>query len=547
MRLHRNTRSRVPPPDADHDWIDVPWEPSEVGLSYPSWRPGQRRVINRILNHPTANVIAVQAPTGFGKTGIGIAIGHLSGRTVIATATKILEDAYLRESPELTDIRGMQNYLCLAARDEHRRYFLTGRRRGSPIHYLQSITCDHGYCHVDVKCSLRDGGCTYFDAQRTALHSARPLTNYAYWLGTRIHGRGFGSADVVIADEAHALVEQITGALRISIPKSSILHRTPRNIPAWVEWAKARAAEEGAVDVEGDQTEVEIHHGRRTPASDRASQDRRRLAGIDQSWTWEEGERAFNFEPITPARYLGALWTPPTKLVLLSATMTKATLRTAGITPDLWIAQPSTFPVADRPVYVVKTCRVDYRMSNSDRQYWLDRHWAIISPRLDRKGVIHSGSYARQQEIAAFLDRCGVPIPVFCPSGRELSGALDEFKRFSRPAILISPAVTTGVDLPGTECEYQILSKVPFPDARSGIAAARFKRIKGYKDSLIMQTIVQAFGRGVRYLGDRCEGFIVDDHAYWFLKEKAEYAPDYFLDAVEFVRYLPRPAEKLAA
>jgi Rad3-related DNA helicase len=172
----------------------------------------------------------------------------------------------------------------------------------------------------------------------------------------------------------------------------------------------------------------------------------------------------------------------------------------------------------------------------------------VIRPRRDRHGVIHAGSYKRMRMIADYLARQDLGIPIFAPEARHLGRTLDDFRCVRGGAVLISPAVTTGVDLPGRECEYQILSKVPVPDTRAGIAKARFKRIRGYKNAHIMQTIVQAAGRGVRRLpDDACEFFILDDYAYRFLQDNERFAPDYFLDSVHFTSAVPPPPRALAA
>jgi Rad3-related DNA helicase len=512
----------------------VPWHPRDLGLSYERWRPGQRRAIRQIFESEE-NVAGCNLPTGFGKSGIGVAM-QLLGRIVVLTATRNLQDQYGRESDRFTDIRGMNNYECRAAHDEHRHFFR--------LRDLGRVMADRGYCNVDVPCSLKSNGCVYFDQVREAMASSMVSTNYAYWLGTRIHGRGFGHADVVVADEAHALVEQITSALRIEIRGDELRgKRAPSSAKAWGEWATARLNESG----DEDARDPEVVHAHPSPERDRALKMLKRLGGIDGGWAWEPTTNGYAFEPITPARYLRALWTPPTRLILLSATMTRESLRTAGIEPGLWIEADSPFPLDRRPVYVIKTAYIDYRTRWDDLVFWLDRHVQIIMPRRDRNGVIHSGSYKRQQLILRHLQQANLGIPIFAPTPRHLIRDLDDFRCARRGAVLISPAVTTGVDLPRTDCEYQILSKVPFPDARAGIAKARYRRIAGYKHAQIMQTIVQAYGRAVRFEDDAAEFFIIDNYAEKFLRDNARYAPEYFNDAVEFTRAVPRPPARLAA
>jgi Rad3-related DNA helicase len=92
--------------------------------------------------------------------------------------------------------------------------------------------------------------------------------------------------------------------------------------------------------------------------------------------------------------------------------------------------------------------------------------------------------------------------------------------------ILLSPAMTTGYDFRYTDCEWQIISKLAFADSRGRIAQSRSGKLfpKGspeakegrlyslYETAL---TLVQACGRAMRAVDDRCETFIIDDHMRW--------------------------------
>jgi Rad3-related DNA helicase len=119
-------------------------------------------------------------------------------------------------------------------------------------------------------------------------------------------------------------------------------------------------------------------------------------------------------------------------------------------------------------------------------------------------------------------------------------------------AVLVSPSVTTGYDFPFGDCEYQIVCKVPFPDSRDPITAARTLVDPRYPSHLAMQALVQMVGRGMRAPTDQCETFIVDAHAHWFLSKHADLAPKWFRRAVRrlepgTVPTPPRPLGRLAS
>jgi ATP-dependent DNA helicase DinG len=170
-------------------------------------------------------------------------------------------------------------------------------------------------------------------------------------------------------------------------------------------------------------------------------------------------------------------------------------------------------------------------------QTWLETIDAIIERRLDRNGIIHTVSYDRAEWIMR--------------NSRHryyMTGNLEEFlDGEAGRCVLVSPVVTTGVDFPYRACEYQIISKVPFPDTRSRIMKARIDAIPNYREAITMQTIQQSAGRGMRAEDDQCETFIVDAHALWFLHKAADFATRDFLDAITFERRIPAPPKRLAA
>ena len=211
-----------------------------------------------------------------------------------------------------------------------------------------------------------------------------------------------------------------------------------------------------------------------------------------------------------------------------------------------FIAFPSTFDVARRPLYCLWTARVDYRTSLGDWLYVIETIDEIISARLDRKGLVHSVGFDRGEDIwrrsthqaSMILHRRGEPI----------TEALAAFDRRPAPAILVSPSITTGHDFPGSRAEYQILPKLPFPDTRSRIAKARIEHTPDYRDQQTMQTLVQTVGRIVRADEDQGESFLLDNHfRLWFFRRAQRFAPSWFQDAIFYEdRAIPTPPPRLA-
>lgn len=487
-------------------------------MPYPGWRAGQRWAIRTSLHTKTPHVV-VNAPTGSGKTAIAGALAQLDERrSITLTATKALMTQYTNLLPWLFDVRGMGNYECLAAKDEFKRYFPTTRRM---------VRCDDGPCHSGEHCSLKEHGCTYYDRVRGALGHRTVLSNYSFLLSTRRFGKGLGVFDRFNLDEAHALAEQLMAACRIEIPLHLVdLRRMPRSAKVWRGWAESQIA---ALAPGSD------HDSRMR--RERATENFRALALIDETWAWDKTDDAVVFEPTIPRLLLPLLGpiTDSTVVTYLSATITPAHLKLLDIdAKDITFESlPSHFPIDRRPVYLVAGARVDYRSMQSqdtvDR--WIASMDRIIDLRDDRKGLIHTVSYGRQYEILKLSRHRDKMI---APRAGELADAVEHFRSLppSSGAVLVSPAIMTGYDFPDDDARYQILAKVPFPDTRSNIMQARMANTPGYRDTWTMTQLVQACGRINRSDSDWGETFIVDQHARWFLERYAELAPQWFLDSI---------------
>jgi ATP-dependent DNA helicase DinG len=515
--------------------------PRELGLPFDDWRPGQRLAIRTALHSKTRHTV-IQSPTGSGKSTIAAALSMLTDeRTAILTATKGLEDQYSGTFPFLYDVRGMSNYECLAARDELKSYFTvrhfvaSARRRGSAM-----PTCEDGPCRSGIPCSLKENGCLYFDRYRGALASVTPLTNYPYWMAMRRFAKGLGPCRRVILDEAHALPEQLMNNCRIELRLALVDGNLPTTHARWRSWATAKL---DSLKPENEaQDDVRVRRRQLTESLEQITQ-------IDHTWAWDVLDDRVVFEPVIPRLLLPYLFDPATaqQVVYLSATITPATLRLLDIPPEdiTFKVMRSRFPVERRPVYLVESCRVDHKMGDIDRAHWLGRIDKIIRKRLDRRGIIHTVSYQRAQDILAASEYRGMMIAPRRAS--ELAAAVAAYRAAKPPVILLSPSVVTGWDFPYRDCEYQILAKTPFPDTRSAIARARIEATEGYRDHLTASAIVQAAGRGMRAEDDQCETFIVDDHSRWFIRQanNQEMLPAWFTEAIQWVAQPPPPPAHL--
>lgn len=520
---------------------------------FADWRPQQDQAVLAALDSPR-RFVGLVLPTGSGKSLAAAALHYVAGhRVAILTATKALQAQYTGDFGHagMVEIKGQNAYPCIALQPggEFAEYAEPGK----------VPTCDRGPCKSKLLCPHRDAGCSYYDAVRVASESDLLVTNYAYWMAQHRYGKGLNRKDrdgfdVLVLDEGHSAPDELAGFLSTRINHSDVDYLAHTPVPApgtpvteWANWA-ARVSRDLS-------RQLEITPAHRAPL--KQIQYLRRMAALvqqlevirtatSQDWilTEEEGGRATSFDPIWAAKYAHLLFLGVKKVVLTSATLTSKVADLLGIPADQmdWFEVQSSFPAARRPVYWVPTVRVDHRMTEGDVRVWIAQIDNFLRRRQDRKGIIHTVSYARRNLLLRHSEFSARMITHDTAGAR---AAVERFKQAPPGAILVSPSMTTGYDFPGTECEYQVLCKIPMPDSRNPVIKARTAKDKDYPAYLAMQEIVQAVGRGMRSEEEQCEVLIADDHAEWFMRKYRRFAPTWFWEGYSRRDTLPAPLEKL--
>lgn len=516
--------------------------PTDLGLppKFTGFRPNQEQAIFDAAASDR-RFECINAPVGSGKSVIYMGIrGLLGGVTAILTSTKGLMAQLVREFPDLAEIKGQNNYRCV-------------------LEQPRTVYVDEGVCHVGVSCALKGGGCTYYDAYRAAIRAQAKVTNYSYWLTVHQHSEGLGPVDTLVMDEAHNAPDELADFLTIRITDRQIdafLHRSRPSVdPAsWASWAYGhRVRIEAKVYT---MIQEAMRWGKVNPMLLRTIKEHKAIVKLlkiveitkDSTWIFEDGGQFgdLTWSPVSVAPYGETLFQGIRKVILVSATVRPKTLDMLGIPPEErnYREYPSTFARARRPVIHVPTVRMNFGATKLDLQTWLDRIDQIIGRRLDRKGIIHTVSYDRRDFL---LRNSRFKAYMMTHQRRDTAAVVAKFKLAPAPAILISPALSTGWDFPYEECEYQIIGKIGFPDHRTPLNAARAQIDRDYTSFVAVVDLVQAVGRGMRAADDRCETLVVDDvmAAPWFRRKLSLFAPRWFMESFQRVDSVPAPPPKL--
>jgi ATP-dependent DNA helicase DinG len=125
-------------------------------------RDNQTHVLNEICEAFNSNYkyILLEAPTGFGKSPVAVAVALTMGTSYICTSTKDLQTQYSRDFPFIKMARGANNFPCLVKEDFiNNKIYRCGVCASDYINECKHISVEYGPCMTNE--SFQDDGCKY--------------------------------------------------------------------------------------------------------------------------------------------------------------------------------------------------------------------------------------------------------------------------------------------------------------------------------------------------------------------------------------------------
>src|SRR5215467_9638304 len=184
-----------------------------------------------------------------------------------------------------------------------------------------------------------------------------------------------------------------------------------------------------------------------------------------EDWICDLADQAATIRPIWPEFLaISNLWPHARKFIFSSATMNPAyTLPLLGIDPHNAenIEAPSSFFSGFRPIFIRPKVTMNHANDADTLMKWINEIDKIIAEYPQEKGLIHTGNY----RLAKLLLDNSIHVSRLVGHTSETRQlTLERFKAMTDNKVLVSPALTEGVDLPYDLCRFQIIGKVPFPN-----------------------------------------------------------------------------------
>ena len=244
-------------------------------------------------------------------------------------------------------------------------------------------------------------------------------------------------------------------------------------------------------------------------------------------------------KPLDVSPYCKGVFEKCDKTLMMSATIldTKTFCQSLGLAYDevKLIHVGSDFPLQNRPIYPLN---IAYLNSDSLK---LQEVQIKIARAIDKlmtlhsndKGIIHTTSYKQLDFIKQNIsqeNRCRL-----LETNPEIQRdeVIAEHVNSTRPTVLISPSLYTGLDLKNDLSRFQIITKVPYPDLGDRWINEK-RKING--QWYIWQTalrLVQGYGRSIRSKEDYAVTYVLDSGFENFVKKNKNILPDWFTQAIQ--------------
>jgi ATP-dependent DNA helicase DinG len=529
-------------------------------------RPEQVKAIEFALDafyNQGKRFVIIDAGTGIGKSGVGIAIARFMERNPIEKVTeaesvssgawflttqKILQDQYVRDfgTPNgfMETIKSATNYQC-----KHKncscaesRQLLKAEPEGTAFHR-----------------ACKGPGCVYVQARQVWLDTSESVTNFPFFMTFGNYAGGVKTRKLLVVDEAHNVESELSKFIDVSVSETFAKYVLKMKMP------EIRTQHQGMIwikDTYFPKVSSHLAHVKVMMAKFKGLRDKiKQMRTLSRQLELLEGHfkkmqifldvydkdnwvmnvlpasgkkgRRLEFKVIDVAPFSeDNLFRFGDRVLLMSATIlnSEAFCEGLGISKDqvAVIEIPSPFPAENRPILYSPVGK----MSRSEIDQTLPKMAKTIKMLLehhkDEKGIIHTHTY----RIANYLRDNIRDSRILIHDSANREHTLQQHHDSSRPTVLLSPSMTEGVDLKGDDGRFQIICKIPYPYLGDPLIKKRMNRWKWWYSLQTAKSIVQSSGRSVRSMDDHAVTYILDEDWRVFFGRNKHMFPATFREAL---------------
>jgi len=538
-----------------------------------------RDIQKQILKEIETNIklgfkkIVISAPTGVGKSAIGMAIAKYFGTGFFITKSKSLQDQYTRDFPILKSVKGKSNFECLKLMDEH--------KVDDPILAKElGHTCEKGVClegteensegksiktfctfkplikDVTFDTKLNESTCTYYFQKYFGLISNFSVWNYSGFFQLMKNKSVFTDyleKKVSIFDEAHGIEDQIINFIGIDISNKQLdeckidvsrynisdVKELTALLVAMKKFYATQYAEIKGND--GDLKILEYYDENFKKFSDFIGQ----IESDPKNFLISDNTNDFgnsvtiSIKPLLISKYVDDFFNTEYQ-IFMSATINKKNFcETMGLDEKhvAFIDTPkSPFLYEHRKVDFLDVAFLNSRSSFTEEQNAIRKIDEILSKHKTERGLILTSSKKRCFDILSQLSPENKKRIRICHSSNSDGTTQDEKiaqHRATSASVLLSSSLWEGVDLKDDDSRFQIIAKAPYKSLGDTRVRAKMNKFPSWYSSETMMKILQGFGRSIRSEDDWARTYVIDSTINNLVKQTRNIIPKAYWDVLQ--------------
>ena len=525
--------------------------------------------------------IILCAPTGVGKSLVGATISNYFDSSFTITASKHLQDQYIKDIPFLKSVKGKQNFPCM-------KMMRLEKVENDKKAMQWGLTCDKGTCQEKI---LKNGkeiteicefkptikqieehaipaeSCHYYLQKYDALISKHSLWNYHSFFQIMKFNRklfeDYLDRKVSVFDEAHKIEDQIIQFVGFDIfgmqidecmlnPRrydftdlDSVIHLIDDMAYAYAK--KIKDIKESISFQKNPDFELisklERRYDRTAQAKIDIQNNRENFIINDPLLDFNGNIKSISIKPIDISKFADSFFQTDYQ-IFMSATIDKRSFcENIGLDEDVvgFVDTPrSPFSEESRKVEFLNVRRLSYGSTEEDEMEVIKTIDRILDKHSAQRGIILTSSVPRCNKILKNLSQKNAKRVRICHSINKDGKTQDEVisEHADDPtSVLLSSSLWEGVDLKDDLSRFQIVAKVPYPNYKEKRVKAKMDKFPLWYTSQTLTKLLQGLGRSIRSESDWAKTYVLDTAVNNVLFKAQKIIPKAYHDILEIESY----------
>ena len=512
--------------------------------------------------------IVISAPTGVGKSAIGIALATYFGDSFMITASKNLQDQYIDDYPDLHPVKGKSNFPCLKLMEE--------KKIEDPVLAItMELTCEKGKCEEKKAGSKKEyckfkpdieeiaignldsGGCHYYLQKYVALTSDHSLWNYHSFFQLMLNKKAFAKyigRSVSIFDEAHKIEDQIINFIGIKITNRQLeecnidvtrYDLTSIDVILELLDSMRKSYAEMLREMEDEGNNDHKTYTRYLDQMEKAARIHGNISEDKENFVINDPQKDIdgNFEsveikPIDISKFVAYFFETEYQIFMSATIDKKSFCENMGFEESnvgFIDTSKSPFPLENRTVEFLDVVRINKNSSLEDRIKVVEQIDELLTNHAQERGLILTSSISNCNFIKKHLsakNRNRIRIcHSFNPNKKTQEQILKEHKN-DDTSVLLSSSLWEGADLKDELSRFQIIAKIPYAPLTEKRTVAKMKRFPLWYDAQTLMKLLQGFGRSIRSEKDYAKTYVLDSAVHFLIKKTRGILPKAYYDTL---------------